>query len=335
MSLYTVTWITDSLCTGYAPMSYADFEAIKAQGINAIVNLCAEFSDLHDLETSAGFEVYYLPIWDEDIPEMADMEEALAWLDEAIYLGKKVLVHCRHGIGRTGTFVTSYMIRRGFGLKAASKKLKASNATPSNYGQWKLLKQYGKKSGVLKIREPSLELKNRVDLTVFFSNYESLIQKVDTEVKLHPEAAGIHCGKGQSACCSEPFDLHLMEVVYFHSKTNRHFSSAQRKVIINRAIAVSKKKQYLCPFNDGSGCDIYTNRPARCRFYGLNKFSADRHEVEKMLLELSQTLFLAFSGEFIPDTDVGFSIADTISGKFVQRYFQLMAANENNRPYEP
>lgn len=335
MASYVVNWITESLCTCHAPMSYADLEDIKTQGINAIVNLCAEFSDLHDLEVSAGFEVYYLPIWDEDIPEMADMEKALAWLDEAIYLGKKVLVHCRHGIGRTGTFVTSYMIRKGFDLKAASKKLKTSNASPSNYGQWKLLKKYGKKSGVLKIREPSLELKNRVDLAFFFSDYESLIQRIDKEVELHPEENDIHCGKNKSTCCFEPFDLQLMEVVYLHSKMNRHFSSDQRNVLIKRAIAVSKKEKYVCPFNDGSGCEIYENRPARCRFYGLNKFSSDRHEIENMLFELSQTLFLSFSGKFIPDTDIPFSIADTISGKFVQKYFQLMAANESDKPYGP
>ncbi len=330
MASYVVTWITDNLCTCHAPMSYADLDDIKAQGIDAIVNLCAEFSDLHELEASAGFEVYYLPIWDEDIPEMGDMEEALAWLDEAIYLDKKVLVHCRHGIGRTGTFVTSYMIRRGFGLKAASKKLKASSANPSNYGQWKLLKKYGKKSGILKIREPSLELKNRVDLTLFFSDYESLIKRIDKAVKIHPEENDIHCGIGRSECCFEPFDLQFIEVVYLHSKMNRHFSSDQREILIKKAIEVSKEK-YLCPFNDGSGCEIYTNRPARCRFYGLSKFSTDKHDIRNMLFELSQSLFLSFSGEFIPDANVSFSVVDTISGKFVQKYFQLMAANGNSR----
>ena len=145
MSAYELTWITDNLAVGYAPTSYEALDSIKAQDINAIVNLCAEFSDLHEIEEGAGFEVYYLPIWDEDIPEMEEMEKALAWLDEAIYLRKKVLVHCRHGIGRTGTFITSYMIRRGLGLKAAKKKLKCSRASPSNYSQWKLLRQYGKK----------------------------------------------------------------------------------------------------------------------------------------------------------------------------------------------
>jgi len=333
MSPYPITWITDSLGVGYAPMSYAEFDAIKAQGIDAIVNLCAEFSDLHELESSSGFEVYYLPIWDEDIPKIKDMEKALAWLDEAIYLGKKVLVHCRHGIGRTGTFVTSYMIRRGLSLKSASKKLKFSNANPSNYGQWKLLKKYGKKSGTLTIREPSLEIKNRVDLNLFFSDYESLISKVDKEIQKHQEETRSQCGRTEQTCCLKSFDLQLIEVIYLHSKMNRHFSSAQRELLINRAVETYKKKNILCPFNEGSGCRIYELRPARCRIYGAMGFSADKHEIQDMLFELSQTVFLAFSGKFLTDTEFTFSVADTISGKFVQKFFHYMSDIEkNDRP---
>ena len=145
------------------PMSYDDLDAIRTEGIDAIVNLCGEFCDLHEIEEKSGFEVYYLPIPDESAPDMEDMEKALAWLDEAIYLGKKILVHCHHGIGRTGTFVTSYLLRKGLGLKVAGKKLKGTRANPTNYSQWRLLKKYSKKSGILKIREPSLENKHMVD----------------------------------------------------------------------------------------------------------------------------------------------------------------------------
>ena len=333
MSPYPITWITDSLAIGYAPMSYVELETIKAKGIDAIVNLCAEFSDLHDIEASSGFEVYYLPIWDEDIPKMEDMEKALAWLDEAIYLGKKVLVHCRHGVGRTGTFVTSYMIRKGLTLKAASKKLKSSSANPSNYGQWKLLKKYGKKSGVLKIREPSLEIKNRVDLGRFFSDYESLVTNIDNKIQSQSKDRHIDCGKKEHKCCSESFDLQLIEVIYLHSKMNKLFTSAQREALIKKAVETYKKQNMSCPFNDGSGCCIHELRPARCRTYGAFQFSADKQEIKELLFELSQAVFLAFSGQFLADTDFIFSVADTISGKFVQKYFHYMSAIESNKNF--
>jgi len=324
MSSYRITWITNSLAVGRAPMSYAELDFIKSQGIDGIINLCAEFSDLHELEESSGFEVYYLPVWDEDIPGIDAMEDALAWLDEAIYLGKKILVHCRHGIGRTGTLVTSYMIRRGHTLKAAGKKLKASKANPSNYGQWKLLKKYGKKSGVLKIREPSLEIKNRVDLSLFFSDYESLIKKIDKEIEKQSGKSSI-CGKDDQTCCTEPFELSFIEVVYLHSKINRNFTSVLREKLIKRSIETYKKKNLLCPFNRGKRCEAYNIRPARCRIYDAVEFSEDKHEIKKMLVELSQAVFLAFAGKFQSDMNFTFSIADTISGKFVQKYFHLMS----------
>jgi protein-tyrosine phosphatase len=147
VSEYQLRWITGDLAAGHAPMSYDDLKLIKSGGIDAIVNLCAEFCDLHEIEKKHGFEVYYLPIADECAPNLADMEKALAWLDEKIRSGKKVLIHCRHGIGRTGTFVTAFLLTKGMDLKAASKKLIKIRITSTNYCQWKLLKKYGKKIG--------------------------------------------------------------------------------------------------------------------------------------------------------------------------------------------
>lgn len=322
MSDYELTWITDSIAAGSAPASYAALDYIKAQRINAIVNLCAEFSDLHEIEHNHGFEVYYLPIWDDDIPGMDEMEKALAWLDEAIYLGKKILVHCRHGIGRTGTFIASYMIRRGLNLKSAKEKLKCSRANPSNYCQWKLLKQYGKRSGTLKIREASLETEKRVDLNRFFSDYEALVKKMTVDMEKQTIPGQIPCGKGMHICCQTCFELPFIEVVYFYSKTNQEFTSGQRETLIQKAAAVSKKKECLCPLNNGDGCEVFDSRPVRCRFYGATP--GPSHELMQILAELSRTIFLALSGQFLPEQGFRFSVADTISGKFVQKYFHHM-----------
>ncbi len=68
--VYPVYWVTPQLATGPAPMSYDHLESLKSEGIDAIMNLCAEYCDLHDIESYKGFEVYYLPIQDEEAPQL-------------------------------------------------------------------------------------------------------------------------------------------------------------------------------------------------------------------------------------------------------------------------
>jgi len=70
---------------GDAPMTYHELDSIRSQGVDAIVNLCGEFCDLHKIESDQGFEVYYLPTCDDDAPTIPDLEKALDWLYEAIY----------------------------------------------------------------------------------------------------------------------------------------------------------------------------------------------------------------------------------------------------------
>ncbi len=345
---YQPTWITSQLAAGYAPMSYEDLDSIRAQGIAAIVNLCGEFTDLHEIEEKAGFEVYYLPTPDEHAPEMAAMERALEWLDEAIYLGKKVLVHCRHGHGRTGTFISAYLLRRGLGLKKAEKILKNTRANPTNYAQWKLLRKYHKKEGVLTLKEPQTEtVAGGTDLTPFLQEYEAILSELEMELAAVETFAV--CGEDADDCCRQYFELQLAESVWVHAGFNRILGQDDRQQVIERALECSGVIQTvrtlhrthpkligedfsatyaaagaLCPLSVAGKCMLAAKRPFRCRWHGSNFAQKHKEEYNELLVSVSHNMYLALTGAFPPEGVLQFTMADTVSGRFVQTCFDTM-----------
>ncbi|RUM34402.1 MAG: protein tyrosine phosphatase [Desulfobulbus sp.] len=348
---YQLTWVTSQLAVGYAPMSYDDLEVIKKEGIVAIVNLCAEFTDLHEIEEKAGFEVYYLPTPDEHAPEMMAMEKALEWLDEAIYLGKKVLVHCRHGHGRTGTLVSAYLLRRGLGLKKAGRLLKNTRANPTNYNQWKLLRKYYKKEGELKLSEPKAESQtNGIDLSPFLQEYEAISNKLTRDLAASPPTE--ECGSTSDKCCREYFTLQLAESIWINNTINRQLSQDDRQHAIEHAgentqllkiitrlhrhhpqlVASDFNTTYtiaggICPLSFDGKCMAYDNRPFRCRWYRSEFARKDKEEYFAMVANISHNMYLALTGGFPPAYELLFSMAETVSGRFVQICFHTMLTN--------
>jgi len=332
MSEYPLNWITSHLAVGHAPMSYDELESIKKQGIDAMVNLCGEFCDLHEIEEGAGFEVFWLPVPDETAPKMADMETGLAWLDEQIYLGKKVLVHCRHGMGRTGTFVTAYLLRRGFSLKKAGKLLKATRANPTNFSQWWLLRKYGRKEGQLTVSEPTPENRKNDDLNIYFARYEALLAEVD---RLQPHSDGC-CGK-EDGHCADDLRLEIIEALYLHEKVNVTLKAEQRKKLID-SVAENGEVQAPahppvvlgagsnCPLYHDSTCLMHRFRPVSCRLRGTANIPPEVLEKMRMELDnLSRDVFGAVFGFVDTSLPPPVKLTDVVSGRFIQIYFHYLA----------
>ncbi len=328
MSEYLLTWVTKNLAVGHAPTSYADFDSIQHQGIDAIVNLCAEFSDLHELEEAHGFEVFYLPIPDEHAPSLKEMEKGLEWLDEAIYLGKKILVHCNHGIGRTGTFVIAYLLRRGLGMKKAEKAIKATRANPSNFSQWWLLRKFGKKEGTLKIEEASPENNKGTDLSEYYARYEELLRKVDKIVKTQNESS-----RTMSFQCGETFSMQPIESLYLSNRVNITLTAQQRKDVMEKGA----QSQKMCPLYADNNCLLFRYRPIACRIHGLHFSTEELDTIQQDLSLLSKEISHQF---FNPEKTLNLPLVDrseVISGKFIQKYFQYLSSQlfpherENNR----
>ena len=351
---YRLDWVTDQLAVGQAPMSYAHLEALRQAGVDAILNLCAEYCDLHEIETEGGFEVYYLPIPDEEAPDLAEMEKALAWLDEAIYLGKKVLIHCRHGIGRTGTVLNAYLLRRGLGHKLAGRTLKGLKSKPANFDQWWTIRKYGRKEGRLTVREPSLEMRHLVDLSPFFADYEALVAQAEDFLSLeHRDADQGRCGRDHDHCCRTPVRMHLVEAVYQAHKINQELDSDKRLEVIDRAVPAARAEKQaeeelarlapsaeaclsdagtLCPLSEQGKCILYDFRPLQCRTFELSE-DVDEELWSEVLApgveKYSRDLFFAFTSTFAQGPLPVFTLPDVASGRYVQTFFHHMMAMKN------
>ncbi|MBU1228791.1 MAG: dual specificity protein phosphatase family protein [Proteobacteria bacterium] len=315
---HPVTWITDHLAVGPAPMSYAALDDLRSQGVGGILNLCAEFTDLHRIEAGQGFEVYHLPIEDEEAPELAELEKALDWLDEAIYLGKKVFIHCRHGIGRTGTVLNAYILRRGLGHRRAWLRLRTLRAKPANFRQWRMVRRYGKGAVPLTLRPPTLEHKSFLNLEPFFADYQRLVLQVEDACDAQPALLD-RCGLTHARCCAEAFDLPLVEAVHLNAGVNASLSRVHRQEAIERSADASKG----CPLLRDGACLAFTQRPLRCRLQDLPQAEAARLEAElaPALAKVSREIYQALTGQFLPEGFPRFSVAEAVSGRYVQVFF--------------
>jgi protein-tyrosine phosphatase/Fe-S-cluster containining protein len=338
---YELTFVTPHLAVGHAPMTREQLDSLKAQGIDAILNLCAEFCDLHDIEAKAGFEVYYLPIPDEQAPPLAELEKALAWLDEAVYLGRKVLIHCRHGIGRTGTVLNAYLLRRGLGHTMAARFLRPLRSKPTNFDQWWTIRKYGRSSGRLTIREPTLESKHLVDLGPFFYDYEGLCALAE-EYAPGPE----RCGREHSRCCATPVNLSFIEAVYLSHARNVTLPSPVRLALIDRAVEAAKREREaaagkgenpeggdfclsdagaVCPLLEGGTCLLFEYRPLQCRTFEIPATAkAELWEtLDPAVSTLSRQAYFAFTSE-LDEAPPRFGLPDVVSGRYVQTFFHRL-----------
>ncbi len=339
----TLTWVTDQLAVGPAPASKAAMRLLRKEGVSCIINLCREFTDLHEIEEREGFEVYYLPVTDEEAPDLVELEKALAWLDEALYLGKKVYIHCRYGMGRTGTVLNAYLLRRGLGHKLANRRLKKLRSKPANFAQWRTIRKYGKETGELTVREPCLEFKRAVDLSPMVKDYHVLLAEVEEYAATHGLTA--RCGRDHDRCCHSPKELCLMEALAMSMARNRDLTSEKREEIIGRAVeaasiersersrlrdvdAVLADVGTTCPLSENGQCLLFDSRPVSCRVFGMEERAAEAfwERYEPRLNTLSENIYLALTSELM-DKHPMFSLPDVASGKYVERFFSFMARN--------
>lgn len=113
-----MSWITPSLAVG-GRIRVDDVYALAATGITSVVDTRIEDKDEESVLAGYGIELLHLPTVDTTPLTLSQLHLGAEWINQQLHAGRKVLVHCEHGVGRSVMLATASLIARGLSTRDA------------------------------------------------------------------------------------------------------------------------------------------------------------------------------------------------------------------------
>lgn len=120
-------WITEDIAVGGGTIEPEMWQGFQADNeITAVVNMRAEQQDWFSNPLPIAY--LWLPVIDHTDPALGQLLLGAQFIDTAVRIGHRVLVHCAMGIGRSRTMVAAYLIWTGLSVDEAIRRSEGTSS---------------------------------------------------------------------------------------------------------------------------------------------------------------------------------------------------------------
>jgi atypical dual specificity phosphatase len=123
----------------------SSLSSLREEGIQAIVTLTEEPLELPALR-EFGFAYLHAPVGDFTAPTQQQIDQVVKFIDHELEQNHGALLHCRAGIGRTGTMLACYLVSKGLDPAEAIEQVRESRPGSCEvYAQEYAVHQYARR----------------------------------------------------------------------------------------------------------------------------------------------------------------------------------------------
>ncbi len=142
------SWLIDGEVAGHsAPMSDDDLAYLKGKGLRALVRMAEEHRARvtpAQVQTQ-GLADCHQPVVDFTAPTPNQIARMVAFIEENVVAGRPVGVSCHAGVGRTGTVLACYLVKKGRTAEEAMKEVSVRRrAAIETEGQKEAVRDYAR-----------------------------------------------------------------------------------------------------------------------------------------------------------------------------------------------
>jgi len=133
-------WLTERLAVGGSFPIERAHELASEHRIGAVVDLRAESCDDAARLRAAGIDFLHLPTPDLEPASIEHLEAGVSFVRQHLEQGRRVLIHCQHGIGRSALLALCILVDQGFApidaLVHAKDRREMVSPSQSQYEGW-------------------------------------------------------------------------------------------------------------------------------------------------------------------------------------------------------